>query len=164
LIHGKDLSGWRLAASKSASAEEDLEGKLSTSDGRYRAINGRIVVTTPPEGRRIQQLYTKQEFPGDFVLKLEFRATPNADSGVFIRQPQLQCRDYPLAGPYKDLKNYRPGEWNELVVTVKDNVAVCTCNGEVIEGAFQLPATGPIGLEGDHGQMEYRRIRIQVSK
>lgn len=164
LIHGKDLSGWRLAASKSAAAEEDLEGKLSTSDGRYRAINGRIVVTTPPEGRRIQQLYTKQEFPGDFVLKLEFRATPNADSGVFIRQPQLQCRDYPLAGPYKDLKNYRPGEWNELVVTVKDNVAVCTCNGEVIEGAFQLPATGPIGLEGDHGQMEYRRIRIQVSK
>jgi len=23
------------------------------------------------------------------------------------------------------------------------------------------PATGPIGLEGDWGQMEYRRIRVQ---
>lgn len=164
LTNGKDLTGWRLAGSKSTPAEDELGGKVSTSDGRYVAINGRIVVTTPPEGRRIQQLYTKQEFPGDFVLKLEFRATPNADSGVFIREPQLQCRDYPLAGPYKELKQYRPQDWNELVVTVKDNVAVCTCNGEVIEGAFKLPASGPIGLEGDHGQMEYRRIRISVSK
>jgi lysophospholipase L1-like esterase len=161
LTNGKDLSGWRLAESKSSPAQEDLEGKSSTSDGRYMAIQNRIVVTTPAEGRRIQQLYTKKEFAGDFVLKLEFRATPNADSGVFIRQPQLQCRDYPLAGPYRNLKNYRPGDWNELIVTVKDNVAYCTCNGEVIEEALKLPATGPIGLEGDHGQMEYRRIRIK---
>jgi len=162
LTNGKDLSGWRLAESKSAPAQDDLEGKSSTSDGRYVAIQNRIVVTTPAEGRRIQQLYTKKEFPNDFTLKLEFRATPNADSGVFVRQPQLQCRDYPLAGPYKNLKNYRPGEWNELIVTVKDNVAHCTCNGEVIEEALKLPATGPIGLEGDHGQMEYRRIRIST--
>jgi lysophospholipase L1-like esterase len=161
LTNGKDLSGWRLAESKSSPAQEDLEGKSSTSDGRYMAIQNRIVVTTPAEGRRIQQLYTKKEFAGDFVLKLEFRATPNADSGVFIRQPQLQCRDYPLAGPYRNLKNYRPGDWNELIVTVKDNVAYCTCNGEVIEEALKLPETGPIGLEGDHGQMEYRRIRIK---
>lgn len=160
LTNGKDLTGWRLVATKTSATEDQLDGKPSTSDGRYVAINGRIVVTTPREGRRIQQLYTKQEFSGDFVLKLEFRATPNADSGVFIRGPQLQCRDYPLAGPYKNLKSYRPGDWNELVVSVKDNVAHCTCNGEVIEEALKLPATGPIGLEGDHGQMEYRRIRI----
>ena len=160
LTNGKDLTGWRLVATKTSATEDQLDGKPSTSDGRYVAINGRIVVTTPREGRRIQQLYTKQEFSGDFVLKLEFRATPNADSGVFIRGPQLQCRDYPLAGPYRNLKSYRPGDWNELVVSVKDNVAHCTCNGEVIEEALKLPATGPIGLEGDHGQMEYRRIRI----
>ena len=160
LANGKDLTGWRLAATKTKPAEEMLDGQASTSDGRYVAIHGRIVVTTPAEGSRIQQLYTKQEFSHDFTLKLEFRATPNADSGVFIRGPQLQCRDYPLAGPYKELKKYRPQDWNELVVTVKDNVAVCTCNGEVLEGAFKLPATGPIGLEGDRGQMEYRRIRI----
>jgi hypothetical protein len=27
---------------------------------------------------------------------------------------------------------------------------------------MKLPATGPIGLEGDRGRMEYRRIRIKV--
>jgi hypothetical protein len=27
---------------------------------------------------------------------------------------------------------------------------------------MSVPATGPIGLEGDRGQMEYRRIRIKI--
>ena len=47
------------------------------------------------------------------------------------------------------------------LVTVKDGVAHCTCNGEVLEAALELPASGPIGVEGDRGQMEYRRIRIK---
>ncbi|QEG00083.1 GDSL-like Lipase/Acylhydrolase [Stieleria maiorica] len=143
--------------------EQDVtfDGKTETPEGRYRAIAGRLVVTTPPEGRKIQQLWTTQEFNEDFQLILEFRATPMADSGVFIRGNQLQCRDYALAGPYKTLDQYRPGDWNELVVTVKGTSAHCTCNGEVIEDAFQVPASGPIGLEGDRGQVEYRRIRLR---
>jgi len=120
-----------------------------------------LIVTTPPEGSRIAQLWTTRQFPKDFKMKLEFRATPNADSGIFIRQPQLQCRDYPLAGPYKQLQHYKPQDWNEVVVVVKDGVAHCTCNGEVLEAAYKVPATGPIGLEGDRGQMEYRRIRLR---
>ena len=94
-------------------------------------------------------------------LKLEFRATPNADSGVYLRGPQLQCRDYGLAGPYTALKHYKPQDWNELVVTVTNGVARATCNGELLEAELKLPETGPIGLEGDRGQMEYRRIRIK---
>ena len=182
LFNGRDLTGWCFrptpdsmlrARSRWLGRDPDnapawpivketvsLDGKRASEDGRYVARHGRLIVTTPPEGRKIQQLWTTREFPDDFILKLEFRATPNADSGVFLREPQLQCRDYPLAGPYKDLKKYRPGQWNELVVTVTDGIAHCTCNGEVIEAAMELPETGPIGLEGDRGQMEYRRIRI----
>lgn len=48
-----------------------------------------------------------------------------------------------------------------MVVAVTNNVAYSTCNGEVLEAAMKLPETGPIGLEGDRGQMEYRRIRIK---
>ena len=125
-------------------------------------IGGRLVVTTPPEYRKIQQLWTTREFPEDFILELEFRATPYADSGVYLRGPQLQCRDYALAGPYKNLKAYRPQEWNELVVTVRGGVARATCNGELLEAEMKLPETGPIGVEGDRGQMEYRRIRIKL--
>ena len=164
LFNGKDLTGWGFRHKKTLKPLANFDGKKASDDGRWRAINGRLVVSTPPEGRRIQQLWTTKEFPKDFTLKLEFRATPNADSGVFIRKPQLQCRDYVLAGPWKTLKNYKPQEWNEIIAVVKGGVAHCTCNGEVLNAEFKVPATGPIGLEGDRGQMEYRRIRIKIAK
>lgn len=182
LFNGKDLTGWGFRATSENEKQSmkrwqasdpkapawpiitnaiQFDGQTSSPDGRYVAKNGRLIVTTPAEGRRIQQISTTREFPKNFVLRLEFRATPNADSGIFIRGPQLQCRDYPLAGPYKKLKNYRAGDWNQIEVTVNDGVAHSLCNGEVLEAAMKLPATGPIGLEGDRGQMEYRRIRIK---
>lgn len=182
LFNGRDLTGWGFRRTEDSvresakkwmardpegvvwpfvDADVAFAGERETPDGRYRAINGRLVVATPSEGRRIQQLWTVREFPGDFTLKLEFRATPNADSGVFLREPQLQCRDYVLAGPWKELQKYRAGEWNELVVVVREGMAVATCNGELLGDPVKLPATGPIGLEGDRGQMEYRRIRIR---
>jgi lysophospholipase L1-like esterase len=176
LFNGRDLTGWAILPStpddiRIKGENPDLlwpivttssifDGKTQSDDGRYVAKNGRLIVTTPTEGRRVQKLSTTREFAGDFVLKLEFRATPNADSGVFLRGRQLQCRDYALAGPYTKLTKYKPQDWNELVVTVKDNKARCTCNGELLEEAFEIPATGPIGLEGDRGQIEYRRIRM----
>lgn len=179
LFNGRDLTGWgyRPTSEKMLRSRDNwksrpawpvvkqavaFDNKTSSPDGRYIARNNRLVVTMPPEGRKIQQLWTTEDFSGDFVLKLEFRATPNADSGVFLRGPQLQCRDFLLAGPYKDLKNYKPQDWNELVVEANGKVARCTCNGEVLEAEFPIPESGPIGLEGDRGQIEYRRIRIQM--
>jgi hypothetical protein len=32
---------------------------------------------------------------------------------------------------------------------------------QILEEAYELPEKGPIGLEGDRGQMEYRRIRLR---
>lgn len=156
LFNGKDLTGWGYKTNQ-------FDGKTEASDGRYSARNGVLVVNPhqPEAGPRLRQLWTTREFPKNFVLKLEFRAAVNADSGVFIRQPQLQCRDYLVAGPYKMLKQYKPQEWNEIEVTVKDGIAYCTCNGEVLEAALKVPPTGPIGLEADRGQMEYRRIRLK---
>jgi len=160
LFNGRDLTGWGYREQKSLDRQLDLDGRTSSPDGRYVVRHGRIIVTTPPEGRRVEQLWTTREIPGNFILKLEFRATPTADSGVFIRAPQLQCRDYLLAGPYKQLQHYKPQNWNELIVTVIDGKALCRCNDELLEPALPVPATGPIGLEGDSGQLEYRRIRF----
>ena len=127
LFNGTDLTGWGLSADDATPTRTSAKRWQATDpnaaawpfvteprrlrrpdrrrpDGRFVVINGRLVVTTPPEGRQIQQLWTTREFGEDFMLKLEFRATPNADSGVYVRGPQLQCRDYALAGPYKNLK------------------------------------------------------------
>ena len=48
------------------------------------------------------------------------------------------------------------------MVTVQGGVARATCNGELLEAEMKVPASGPIGLEGDRGQMEYRRIHIKT--
>ena len=152
LFNGKDLTGWKYKTG------DAFDGKTESSDGRYTAKDGMIVVNP---GKGTAQLWTVKEFPKNFELRLEFRAAVNADSGLFLRKPQLQVRDYLVAGPYKKLEKYKPQDWNEIVVVVKDNVAHCTCNGEVLEAALKLPETGPIGLEADRAQMEYRNIRIK---
>src|SRR5438105_2695657 len=142
LFNGKDLTGW--GYKKGAAWTDDsqpFDGKTEASDGRYTARDGMIVVNP---GKGIRQLWTTKEFPKDFELRLEFKASVNADSGLFIRKPQLQVRDYWVAGPYKTLKGYKPQEWNQIVVVVKGEVARCTCNGEVLEAALKVPATGGI--------------------
>ncbi|HVU24997.1 MAG TPA: GDSL-type esterase/lipase family protein [Opitutus sp.] len=158
LFNGRDLSGWHYEG------QPALDGATATADARYLAKNQRLIVTVSHTQRDYKTLWTTRTFPRDFVLKLEFRASPNADSGIFIRKPQLQCRDYLIAGPFANLKHYRPLDWNEVVVTVKGGLAHATCNGEVMMDAMAVPADGPIGLESDHGQMEYRRIRVMESK
>jgi lysophospholipase L1-like esterase len=181
IFNGHDLSGWGYRPSSPTDVESarrwqssdvdaaswpivkepvSFDGLKTSPDGRFAAKHGRLIVTTPMEGRRIQQLWTVREFPQNFILRLQFRATPNADSGIYVRGPQLQCRDYALAGPYFKLQHYRPQDWNDIEITVRNGVAHATCNGELLEDAMPLPATGPIGLEGDKGQMEYRRIRM----
>jgi hypothetical protein len=155
LFNGKDLTGWGYQSG------ERFDGKAESDDKRFSAKDGMIVVNP---GKGIKQLWTTREFPHDFELRLEFRAAVNADSGLFVRRPQLQVRDYLVAGPYKHLKKYKPQEWNEIVVVVKGETAHCTCNGEVLEDALKVPATGGIGLEADRGQMEYRNLRLRELK
>ena len=158
LFNGRDLTGWTYADRPA------FDGLTTTADGRFVVRNGRLVVTPSHLERAYLKLWTTRQFAKDFVLKLEFRASPNADSGVFVREPQLQVRDYLIAGPYLTLTNYRPLDWNELVVTVRGGLAHATCNGEVLVDAFPVPATGPVGVESDHGQIEYRRIRVQETR
>ena len=155
LFNGKDLTGWGYKTG------DKFDGKTEASDKRYTAKDGMIVVNP---GKGLAQMWTTAQFGKDFELRLEFRAAVNADSGLFLRGPQLQVRDYLVAGPYKRLEKYKAQDWNEIIVIVKDNVAHCTCNGEVLEAALKLPATGPIGLEADRGQMEYRNLKIKEVK
>jgi len=155
LANGRDLAGW------SGADQPALDGKTETADRRYVAKNGRLVATVARQGEGFRRLTTTRTFPRDFVLKLEFRASPDASGGLQIRGPQLACRDYALAGPFAILKTYRPLDWNEIVVTVNGGLAHATCNGEVLVDAMPVPDDGPIGLVSERGQIEYRRIRIQ---
>jgi hypothetical protein len=156
LFNGKDLTGWKYPGAKS------LEGKTATPDRRIEVKDGVILVNErDSQGQGgIKELDTARPYNQDFHLKLQFRAAPRADSGVYIRGPQLQVRDYPTVGPYKNVK-FNSGAWNELEISVRGTKAECKCNGEIIERAMKVPAQGPIGLQAETGKFEFRRIRIK---
>jgi hypothetical protein len=159
LFNGKDLTGWKIGKN----GKEPLDGKTEAADRRFEVKDGILIANEKSDKGKggIVDLYTVKDFDKDFHLKLEFRAAPRADSGVYIRGPQLQVRDYPTVGPYKNLKNFKNGDWNELEITVKGKSAECKCNGEILEKAFKVPDKGGIGLQAETGKFEFRRIRIK---
>lgn len=164
LFNGKDLTGWGYRKKiQEKIVFESFDGMTESKENRFFAKDGILTVNPFTEGyaERYGAIWTAKEFMKDFILTLEFRASKNADSGIYLRGTQLQCRDYLLAGPYKNLKNYKPQDWNKIEVVVKNNIARCTCNDEILEEALSIPITGPIGLESDRGQMEYRNILIR---
>jgi hypothetical protein len=159
LFNGKDLTGWRYPGKNGAATD----GKTETPDRRVEVRDGVIVMNaTDANGKGgIKDLYTAREYNHDFTLRLEFRAAPRADSGVYIRGRQLQVRDYPTIGPYKNLKHFKDGGWNDLEIIVRGTAAECKCNSEVLEKAFKVPGTGAIGLQAETGKFEFRNVRIR---
>jgi hypothetical protein len=166
LFNGKDFAGWRFG-------NDALDGKINVSDGRFKVEGGTIVITgaTRAGQPKTEAIDTALAFSGDFVLRLEFRASRDANSGLHLFdhefKHQLQIRDYPHVGPYKELKHYKEGDWNAIEVTVKKTpdgkaaLARCTCNGEVLEDALPIPAQGPIGLQSETHTVEYRNLQLR---
>jgi hypothetical protein len=168
LFNGKDLSGWEygdVPPVKKPMPREPLEGKTETRDGVFLVKDGLLTAT----GKKIKALYTTREYNKDFHLKFEFRASadkPKDNSGLFIRGPQLQLdatnQKGSLTGVFRNIKNFKVGDWNEIDVTVKGTEATCLCNGEeIMKKPMRVPATGTIGLQSEYGKFEFRRIRIR---
>lgn len=101
-------------------------------------------------------LHARQDHSPRNTVRFEIPAT---DGGLPGQGPATATSGFAGFGP-----SGRPGEWNETEVVFTGGVACCPCNGEVLEPALSVSAAGPIGFEGDRGQMEYRRIRIREGK
>jgi hypothetical protein len=162
LFNGKDLTGWQYPGKKGKA----LDG-TETPDKRFEVKDGIIVANARDASGKggIKDLYTVKEYARDFILKLEFRAELKADSGVYIRGPQLQVRDFIRRNEQKQLTKFKNDDWNELEITVKGTEATFTVNGEalVAPSKMKIPARGGIGLQAETGKFEFRRIRIKES-
>jgi hypothetical protein len=159
IFNGKDLTGWRVG-------KAELAGKTASDDGRFAVRDGALaVIGSKDKPPKVTEIETVESFDSDFTLRLEFRASRDANSGLHLRDKtfahQLQIRDYPRVGPYKALKSYRDGDWNAIEVVVTGNRARCTCNGELLEAAIELPDKGPLALQSEINVIEYRNIRIK---
>src|SRR5437763_9080835 len=160
LFNGKDLSGWKYPGKNG----KPLDGKTATPDGRIEVKEGVILVNEKDSAGKggIKDLYTVEDFDKDFHLKVECRASLKSDSGVYLRGPRPQVRDFIRRGEQKKLADvFKNDDWNELEITVKGKTATCLLNGKELEIMKNLPAKGGIGLQAETGKFEFRRVRVK---
>ena len=74
LFNGKDFTGWIYGQRPNGTENKSGKG--------YQIENG-VIFSTKDDGGN---LYTEKEY-ADFVLRFEFRLTPNANNGIGIRAP-----------------------------------------------------------------------------
>lgn len=164
LFNGKDLTGWEYGYCPPGTKpnSEKLDGKQASSDKIFQVTDGLLVAT----GKGLRAIYTTKEFNKDFHLQLEFRtaAVKKNNSGVFIRGPQLQLdatNDGGLTKVFRNIKNFKEGDWNQVDIIVKGQDATCKLNGELVGRPMRVPEKGVIGLQSEIGRFDFRNVRIK---
>jgi uncharacterized protein YyaL (SSP411 family) len=163
LFNGKDLTGWYYRGSK-----EDLEGKTQTADERIKVEGGVIVMMAKDNKGKggIKDLYTIRKFPRGFHLRLEFRASLKADSGVYVRGPQLQVRDFIRRNEHRHLKKFRNDDWNTLDIVVRNKVLTATVNGKHLSPQDNLALAykdGKASATLNGKSVEPRNVQVRIA-
>jgi hypothetical protein len=154
LDNGKDLTGWFGA---------HWSGKKTGQHKGWSVVDGAIHLDATAANCH---LFSNKTFNPNAVIRLQFRATKGADSGINVHGNQFQVRDYINSLP--DTRAYAfacnpPGQWNELTLDLTNGVAVVTLNGKVIEKAWHAGKAKHLGLglQRELGDFEYRFIRVK---
>jgi hypothetical protein len=132
-------------------------------------------------------LLTNQKFD-DFKLHIEFKVPKGGNSGIYLRgryEVQVSDNNEPsivhLGGVYGFLKALElptsvPDIWHSYDITLTGRVVTVVLNGKTIISQAEIPgitggaidsdeaSPGPIYLQGDHTEVEYRNIKISVPK
>ena len=168
LFNGYNLDGWK-------SSDPEKKNQWTVKKG---------VLLNPDSG---VNLITDKKFE-DFKLSIEFRYPKGSNSGVYLRgRYEVQVEDnYGLepestlfGGIYGFLKPNQmaakpAGEWQRYEITLIGRRVSVVANdkkiindqiipgitGGALDSKEALP--GPIMLQGDHGIIEYRNIKIQL--
>lgn len=172
LFNGENLDGWKL---------RNVDGSKSWS-----SQNG-MLVNNPPEGGHGTDLVSEEKFR-DFVVRYEYMVPKGANSGFYLRgRYEIQiledsdAKEARMGGNgaiyntkvVSELVSRKPGEWQTAQATIKgnkisvilngvkvhDNVEVTKATGGELDRNYDEP--GPIMLQGDHGAVAFRNIRIK---
>ena len=171
LFNGRDLTGWRLIEPK--------------ADNGWNVADG-VLMNRVQQGKHHGNLRTEAEFE-DFQLTLEVRTQERSNSGIYLRgiyevqiaetygkpvdshnMGALYSRIAPSVAAEKPV-----GEWQTLAITlvqrhltvvlngktIIDNQPVLGCTGGALSSDETKP--GPIYLQGDHTNIDYRKIVLR---
>jgi hypothetical protein len=173
LFNGKDFTGW----------------KLRHPDGNHSwsILPGGILKNTVENGHHGTDLVTDKKF-WNFTVRYEYMTPDNSNSGFYLRgRHELQILgDFksgkPSLGGNGAIYNFKApdkfvtkpsGEWQTVEATmianritvimngvkIHDNVECNKATGSEIDNKVNEP--GPIFLQGDHGTVSFRNIRIK---
>ena len=173
LFNGKDLTGWKL--------------RNPAGHNSWSVLPGGILNNTVEKDVHGTDLVTEQKF-WNFTVRYEFMTPDGSNSGFYLRgRHEIQVlgdyKDgkatqtgngsiYNFKAPDKFVT--KPGgEWQSVEATmignritvimngvkIHDNVVCDRPTGAEIDGRVNEP--GPIFLQGDHGTVSFRKIRIK---
>ncbi len=175
LFNGKDLTGWKLRNPNGTKS-------WSVKDG--------VLINTVEKDVHGTDLVTEGKF-WNFTVRYDYKVPAGANSGFYLRgRHEIQILDdyktgkpgthgnvsiYGLKAP--DHFTSKPvGEWNTVEATiignkitlfhngvkVHDNVECTRATGSEIDNKVNEP--GSIFLQGDHGSVSFRNLRIKELK
>ena len=172
LFNGKDTSGWHLR-------RKDGHNSWKIEDG--------ILKNTVNAGEHGTDLVTDKKY-WNFTVRYEFKVPDNSNSGFYLRgRHEIQILgDYKTGKPAKtgngaiynhtapsDFASKPASEWQTVEATmvgdkisvilngkkIHDEVVCDRATGSEIDNKVTQP--GPIFLQGDHGTVSFRNIRIK---
>jgi hypothetical protein len=173
LFNGKDLSGWKL---------RNPNGHASWS-----VLPGGVLKNTVEKGTHGTDLVTEKKF-WNFTVRYEYMTPENSNSGFYLRgRHEIQILGDHKTGQATitgngSIYNFKApdqfvtkpsGEWQTAEATIignritvimngvkiHDNVECTRATGSEIDNKVNEP--GPIFLQGDHGTVSFRNIRIK---
>jgi hypothetical protein len=174
LFNGKDLTGWHL--------------RNPAGHPSWSILPGGVLKNTVEKGAHGTDLVADKKF-WNFTVRYEYMTPENSNSGFYLRgRHEIQILgDYspngqPSLGGNGALYNFKApdkfvtkpaGQWQTVEATmignritvvmngvkIHDNVVCDKATGSEIDNKLQEP--GPIFLQGDHGTVSFRNIRIK---
>jgi 3-keto-disaccharide hydrolase len=173
LFNGKDLTGWKL--------------RNPSGHNSWSIQPGGVLKNTVEKGQHGTDLVTEKKY-WNFTVRYEYMTPDNSNSGFYLRgRHELQILGDHAAGAPSitgngSLYNFKApdkfvtkpaGEWQTVEATmigdrvtvimngvkIHDNVVCNRATGSEIDNKVNEP--GPLFLQGDHGTVSFRNIRIK---
>ena len=170
LFNGRSLGGW--------TTQGGGQNKWTVQNGILRNAGGGA------------NLVSTEKF-GDFKLSVQFRYPKGSNSGIYLRgRYEVQIEDpgnkielgsHDIGGVYglltpNENAALAPGEWQTYEITLVGRRVTVVLNGRTVIADQVIPGPtggamdanegepGPLLIQGDHGPVEFRAIRISTAK
>ena len=175
LFNGVDLAGWH--------------ARNPTGNQSWSAQNS-MLVNEISKDKHGTDLVSDDKFR-DFTIRCEYMIPKGSNSGLYLRgRHEIQIIDdfgaselrpgsnggiYNTKAPPKNVSR-KPGQWQQAEATIQGNRVTVILNGMKIHDNVEVNKStgghldenvgepGPIMLQGDHGAIAFRNIRIKELK